>query len=75
MKLLRTCFVSSFARELAKLMKEQYSAAQAHHFSWKIKLHTPSETFTSLETQSDIKVSFQIHLSGLPRNNARLYWT
>lgn len=40
MKLLRICFVSSFARELAKLMNEQYNAAQAHHLSWKIKLHT-----------------------------------
>jgi len=33
MKLLRICFVSSFVRELAKLMNEQYNATQAHHFS------------------------------------------
>jgi len=33
MKLLRICFVSSFVHELAKLMNEQYSATQAHHFS------------------------------------------
>jgi hypothetical protein len=39
MKLLKICFVSSFVRELAKLMKEQYNATQAHHLSYKIRLH------------------------------------
>lgn len=35
MKLLRICLVSSLILELAKLMQEQYRAAQAHHFNWK----------------------------------------
>jgi hypothetical protein len=34
MKLLRICLVSSLILELAKLMQEQYRAAQAHHFNW-----------------------------------------
>lgn len=34
-----TCFVSSDKRELAKLMQEQYSATQAHHFSLIISPH------------------------------------
>lgn len=33
MKLLRICLVSSLIFELAKLMHEQYKAAQAHHFN------------------------------------------
>ena len=33
MKLLSVCLVSSDALELAKLMKEQYTAHQAHHFN------------------------------------------
>lgn len=33
MKLLIICLVSSELREFAKLMKEQYTAIQAHHFS------------------------------------------
>ena len=31
-KLLSICFVSSDDREFAKLIKEQYTAAHAHHF-------------------------------------------
>lgn len=34
-----TCLASSLARELAKLMHEQYSAIQAHHFSFIIRPH------------------------------------
>lgn len=36
-KLLNICFVSSEVREFAKLIKEQYTAAQAHHFNYKKK--------------------------------------
>ena len=32
-KLLSICFVSSVVLELAKLIKEQYTATQAHHLS------------------------------------------
>lgn len=34
-----TCFASSLALELAKLMQEQYSANQAHHFNFIISPH------------------------------------
>uniref|UniRef100_A0A182MTL5 Uncharacterized protein n=1 Tax=Anopheles culicifacies TaxID=139723 RepID=A0A182MTL5_9DIPT len=34
-----TCLASSEIRELAKLIQEQYSASQAHHFSFIIKPH------------------------------------
>lgn len=34
-KLLSICLVSSEVLALAKLMKEQYTAAQAHHFNLK----------------------------------------
>ena len=33
-KLLSICLVSSDDREFAKLINEQYTAAQAHHFIW-----------------------------------------
>lgn len=46
-----TCLASSVARELAKLMHEQYSAIQAHHFSFIIRPHIekimPNETHTN----------------------------
>ena len=38
-KLLNICFVSSDAFELAKLMKAQYTAAQAAHFIYKNMLN------------------------------------
>lgn len=38
-KLLSVCLVSSDALEFAKLMKEQYTAHQAHHFSFIIRPH------------------------------------
>uniref|UniRef100_A0A182Q6K3 Uncharacterized protein n=1 Tax=Anopheles farauti TaxID=69004 RepID=A0A182Q6K3_9DIPT len=34
-----TCLASSEIRELAKLMQEQYSASQAHHFNFIINPH------------------------------------
>jgi len=39
MKLLRICLVSSLILELAKLMQEQYRAAQAAHFILIINPH------------------------------------
>lgn len=48
MKLLSICLVSSDVLALAKLIKEQYTAAQAHHFSfkrkWSFRIHNPKQT-------------------------------
>lgn len=50
-KLLSICFVSSDVLALAKLMNEQYTAAQAHHFNLK------KISFTKLTKIVDYKAS------------------
>lgn len=50
-KLLSICFVSSDVLALAKLMNEQYTAAQAHHFNLK------KISFTKLTKNVDYKAS------------------
>lgn len=50
-KLLSICFVSSDVLALAKLMNEQYTAAQAHHFNLK------KISFTRLTKNVDYKAS------------------
>jgi hypothetical protein len=53
--------VSSFARELAKLIKEQYNATQAHHFSWKIRQNKLSQNLISYQYSPQLTVENENH--------------
>ena len=58
MKLLSICLVSSEVLELAKLIKEQYTATHADHFNWKRNKNEKRITSTDATKQWTLSIEY-----------------